>query len=265
MAMTTVLVTGGSGGIGLAIAKRFAATGYDVVLAARSRDKLDAAATALAPARVETIIADLATPAGPGEVLGAVERAGMTVDVLVNNAGVGLFGPFAETALERELAMVQLNVASVLALTKACLPGMLARRRGHVVNVASVAAFLPGPYQSVYYATKAFVLSFSEALAEELRESGVAVTAVCPGPTATGFHAAAEVRRARPLERGLFLTADRVADATLDAVRLGRRLEIPGWRQRLMVSAIQFAPRRLVARLSALASRPAEQPAEGGH
>jgi len=255
--MTTVLVTGGSGGIGLAIARRFAAEGYDLFLTARSGDRLAAAAAELAPARVETATIDLATPAGPAALLGAVEQAEMTVDVLVNNAGVGLFGPFAKTALARELAMIQLNVASLLELTKACLPGMLARRRGHIVNVASVAAFVPGPYQSVYYGTKAFVLSFSEALSEELRGSGVSVTALCPGPTVTGFHAAAQVRRARPMKRGLFLTAEQVAAATLDAVRRGRRLAIPGWRQRLMVSAIQLAPRGLVARLSALASKPA--------
>jgi len=255
--MTTVLVTGGSGGIGLAIAKRFAAEGYDLFLAARSADKLAAAAAELAPARVETAVVDLATSAGPAALLAAVGRAGMTVDILVNNAGVGLFGPFPETPLDRELAMIQLNVASLLELTKACLPGMLARRRGHIVNVASVAAFLPGPYQSVYYATKAFVLSFSEALAEELRGHGVSVTAVCPGPTVTGFHSAAQVRRARPLKRGLFLTTERVADATLDAVRRGRRVAIPGWRQRLMVAAIRLAPRGVVARLSSLASTPA--------
>jgi len=256
--MTTALVTGASGGIGLAIAKHFATAGYDLVLVSRSHDRLATAARDLGSGRVDTIAADLAAPEAGAAVAEAVGRLGQQVDVLVNNAGVGLFGPFAETPLERELAMIQLNVASLVDLTKRFLPGMLARRHGHVVNVASVAAFLPGPYQSVYYATKAFVLSFSEALAEEVRETGVGVTAVCPGPVTTGFHTAADVRRARPLNRGLFLTPDAVAAATLRAVRQGTRLVVPGWRQRLMVGAIRLAPRGLVARFSAHASEPAE-------
>ena len=255
--MATVLVTGASGGIGLAVARRFAAAGYGLVLVARSGDKLGEVARELGAVRVDVIVADLASRDGAAAVADAVARAGLTVDILVNNAGVGLFGPFAATPLERELALLQLNVASLLDLTKRLLPGMLARGSGHVVNVASVAAFLPGPYQSVYYATKAFVLSFSEALAEELRDTGVYVSAVCPGPVVTGFHAAAGVRRARPLDQGLFLTADAVAEATFDAVRRRRRVVVPGWRQRLMLFAIRFAPRGFVARMSAAASKPA--------
>jgi len=254
--MATVLVTGASGGIGLAVARRFATAEYDLILVARSRDKLEEIRRELGPVRVETIVADLATPDGAAAVAAAVEDAGLTVDILVNNAGVGLFGPFLETPLPRERAMVQLNVTSVLDLTKRFLPGMVARRRGHVVNVASVAAFLPGPYQSVYYATKAFVLSFSEALAEELRDTGVSVSAICPGPTTTGFQARAGVTRARPLNRALFLAPEAVAEATFDAVRRRRRIVVPGWRQRVMVAAIGLAPRRLVARLSARASEP---------
>jgi len=255
--MTTVLITGASTGIGLALARRYAAEGYDLILVARPGPRLAEVARELGPVRVDTIAADLATTTGASTVAAAADRAGLTVDVLVNNAGAGLHGPFANTPLERELELVQLNVASVLQLTKHFLSGMLARGHGHVVNVASVAAFLPGPYQSVYYASKAFVLSFSEALGEELRGTGVRVTAICPGPTTTGFHAAAQVRRARPLNEGLFLTADAVAEATLRGVRRNRRVVVPGLKHRLLVFAIQLAPRRIVTWASGIAGRPA--------
>jgi short-subunit dehydrogenase len=205
---------------------------------------------------VETVVADLATAGGAEDVAVAVRQAGLVVDLLVNNAGAGLHGSFVSTPLERELQMLQLNAASVLQLIKAFLPGMVQRGSGHIVNVASVAAFLPGPYQSVYYATKAFVLSISEALAEELRGTGVWVTAVCPGPTSTGFHASAGVRRARPLSRRVFLSPEAVAEAAFRGVRARRRLVVPGWKHRLLVLAIQLAPRRLVAWASERAGRP---------
>ncbi|MDH4044629.1 MAG: SDR family oxidoreductase [Gemmatimonadota bacterium] len=255
--MTTVLVTGASGGIGLAIAKRFAADGYDLVLVARASDRLAAVASELGRVRVDTIAADLATPGGADAVAAAVAAAGWDIDILVNNAGAGLHGAFATTPLERELQLIQLNVSSLVQLTKRLLPGMLTRRRGRIVNIASVAAFLPGPFQSVYYATKAFVLSFSEALAEELRGTGVGVTTVCPGPTVTGFHEAAQVRRARPVGPGFWMTADAVAEATVRAVRKKRRLVVPGIRQRVLVWGIWLLPRWLVARVARVTSEPA--------
>jgi short-subunit dehydrogenase len=254
--MATVLVTGASSGIGRALAKRYAREGYDIVATGRSARRLSEVAQDLGGAHARVVVADLAAPSGVGVVAEALAADGLTVDILINNAGAGLHGRYAETALERELDIVRLNVSALLALTKHVLPGMLARGRGHIVNVASVAAFLPGPYQSVYYATKAFVLSFSEALAEELRGTGVGVTAVCPGPVPTGFQASAGVRRARPLSRHFMLTADAVADATYRGVRAGRRLVVPGWHQRLLVLGIRLVPRRLVAWASRLAARP---------
>lgn len=256
--MTTVLITGGTSGIGLSLATRYAAEGYNLVLVARSEARLAQTAHDLRHVRVDTIVADLAMPGGAGIVAAAVEQRGLAVDILVNNAGAGLHGPFAETPLDRELALVQLNVASVIQLTKALLPGMLSRGHGHVVNIASVAAFLPGPFQSVYYATKAFVLSFSEALAEELRGTAVGVTTVCPGPTATGFHTAAQVRRARPFKPSYFVAAGAVAEATLRGVRRKRRVVVPGLKHRLLVLAIRLAPRRLVVWASGVAGGPAE-------
>lgn len=254
--MTTVLITGASAGIGMALARRYAADGYDLLLTARSTDRLADLARETRGVRVDTFPADLADPRGPGRLAAAIERAGCRVDVLINNAGAGLHGRFADTPLDRELELIQLNTSSLIALTKAFLPAMLSRGRGHVVNVASVAAFLPGPYQSVYYATKAFVLSFSEALAEELRGTGVGVTAVCPGSTRTGFQASAGVRRAHPIRSGLILTPEAVAEATWRAVREGRRIVVPGWKHRVLVAAMQLAPRRWVARASEWAGRP---------
>ncbi|HEX9633779.1 MAG TPA: SDR family oxidoreductase [Gemmatimonadales bacterium] len=255
--MTTVLITGASGGIGLALARRYATDGCDLILVSRSRERLAVAASELSRVHVDTIVADLATAEGPEVVAAAVQRTGVAVGILVNNAGAGLQGPFVTTSLDRELELVRLNVGALLHLTKRLLPGMRARGRGHVVNIASVAAFLPGPYQSVYYASKAFVLSFSEALAEELRGTGIGVTAVCPGPTATGFHAAAGVRRARPFRPRSFMTAEAVAEATVRGVRRNRRIVVPALTHRLLVLAIRLAPRRLVAWGSGVASEPA--------
>lgn len=221
-------------------------------------------ASDMAGTRVETFAVDLSQPDGPRALTTAIDQTGRSVDLLVNNAGAGLHGRFAETPLARERELVALNVAAVLELTKHFLPGMVARGNGRIVNVASVAAFLPGPYQSVYYASKAFVLSFSEALAEELRGTGVGVTAVCPGPTRTGFQAAAGVRRDRPLPRGMYLSPEAVADATYRGVLKGRRIVVPGWRNRLLVLGMQLAPRRLVAARSERAARPADGPPRGG-
>jgi hypothetical protein len=170
------------------------------------------------------------------------------VDVLVNNAGVGLHGAFARTPVERELAMVQLNIGSLLQLTKGLLPGMLERGHGHIVNVASVAAYVPGPNQSVYYATKAFVRSFSDSLAAELRGTGVAVTAVYPGPVASGFHAAAGVPRSGRLYDWFLASPESVAAAIWRAVERGRPRVVPSPRHRLLLGALRLVPRGLLAR-----------------
>ena len=175
------LVTGASSGIGLEMSRQLASEGYELILVARSEEKLLAIARELGNAKV--IVADLAQPDAPRRVF---DSAG-PVDVLINNAGYGVSGPFAETDLENELEMILVNVSALTALTKLFLRPMLARNGGHIVNVASTAAFLPGPLMAVYYATKAYVLSFSEAIADELRDTAVNVTALCPGPTATGF------------------------------------------------------------------------------
>src|SRR6201986_3308991 len=184
----TALITGASGGIGLELARLFAADGHDLVLVARSAGKLSSLAEELAGRHnvgVRVIPADLAGAEAPGDIFDELRRDGVSVDALVNNAGVGSYGLFAETDLRTELDLLQINVVALTHLTKLFLPAMIARRRGYVMNVASTAAFQPGPLMAVYYASKAYVLSLSEALAAELKRTGVRVTALCPGPTNT--------------------------------------------------------------------------------
>jgi short-subunit dehydrogenase len=250
--MPTVLITGASGGLGAELARLFAADGHDLILAARSTDKLAALAEELAgrhPIRARPVTVDLSAAAGPGVLAQALARDGSEVGVLVNNAGVGLHGPFAATSLDRELAMLQLNVTSLVHLTKLLLPGMRARGHGQIVNVASTAAFQPGPLMSVYYASKAFVLSFSEALAEELAGSGVAVTAVCFGPVRTGFQPAAGMRGERLLQSFALMDAPRAARIAYRGIRRRRRVVVAGALNRLHLLGIGVLPRRLVTRV----------------
>src|SRR6478736_4713888 len=184
------LITGASSGIGTALAKLCLAAGYDVVLVARRRDVLERLAEAWGP-RASVLPADLSQPDAPRAIF---ERLGdRPVEILINNAGVGIRGPFAETDWDEEARLLHLNVTALAHLTKLFLPAMLARKSGRVLNVASTAAFVPGPLMAMYYASKAFVRSFSEALREELQGSGVTVTALCPGPTRTNFMATAGI------------------------------------------------------------------------
>jgi short-subunit dehydrogenase len=195
--------------------------------------------------RVIEIETDLAAPAAPPEIGRELDRQGLTPDVLVNNAGFGLRGSFAEIDLGEQLRIIQVNVSALTHLTGLFLPGMLERRRGRVLNVASTAAFQPGPLMAVYYATKAYVLSFSEALANETSGSGVTVTALCPGPTATAFQKRAGLEGTQLL-RGGVMTAAAVARAGHDGMMRGARVVVPGWRNRLLAQSVRFAPRRMV-------------------
>jgi short-subunit dehydrogenase len=249
----TALVTGASGGIGLELARLFAAGGYDLVLVARSAGRLEELAgelRGLHGVAVRVLARDLARPESPEELHRELAEAGVLVDVLVNNAGFATYGPFVEIDLGRELEELQLNVVTLTHLTKKLLPGMIARRRGGVLNVASTAGFQPGPLMAVYYATKAYVLSFSEALAEELRGTGVTVSALCPGPTATGFQQRASMEESK-LGSGLLKTADAasVARAGYEGFRAGRRVVIPGLINKIGVQSLRVSPRALVTRL----------------
>ena len=196
----TVLITGASSGIGLEMARLLAAEGASLVLVARNGDRLrDLAATLEREHGTRAVILekDLTDPGAPRAIHDELERAGVCVDLLVNNAGFGARGPFAELPLARQLDMVQVNVAALVGLTGLFLPGMRQRGRGGILNVASTAAFQAGPLMAVYYATKGFVLHFTEALAEELRGSGIVVSCLAPGPTVTGFMEAAGMQKTR--------------------------------------------------------------------
>lgn len=245
------LVTGASSGIGRALAIELAADGHDVVLVARTQERLEGLATELTNAhgvRAAVVPLDLTVATAPDALVDAMGEAASRLDVLVNNAGFGTFGPFAETPDAETTAMLQLNVTALTRLTRLFLPGMQARGSGRVLNVASTAAFQPGPLMAVYYASKAYVLSFSGALSEELRGSGVTVTALCPGPTRTEFHARADMEASGLLRAGSIMSAEKVARIGYRAARRGKRVVIPGLLNRLVAFAQRFFPRGFVAR-----------------
>ena len=239
----TALITGASSGIGLDFARQLAGEGYEVILVARSEDKLRALAAELGNARV--IVADLSHGDAPQRVFDAAGP----VDVLINNAGYGLAGPFSENDLQTELEMIQVNIAALTHLTKLFLRPMIARRSGHIVNVASTAAFQPGPLMAVYYATKAYVLSFSEAIADELRDSGVTVTALCPGPTATAFAEIAGTTSLRLHKVARPMKSEDVVRYGVRAMKHGKRVAIPGVANKIAMQSLRVSPRRLVTTL----------------
>jgi hypothetical protein len=246
------LVTGASSGIGLELAKLFAGDGYDLVLVARREARLRELATALADryhVRTTVIAADLTDPAAPSEVKRRVAAAGLDVRFLVNNAGFGLTGEFSRTDVTTELRMIQVNVTALTHLTKLFLPGMVAEHQAAILNVASTAGFVPGPLMAVYYATKAYVISFSEALAEETRGSGVTVTVLCPGATRTEFQARAGIDlEARAFQGPWVADAAGVARAGYNGMLRGKRLVIPGFFNKVMVGATRVASRVLLAK-----------------
>jgi uncharacterized protein len=247
--LKTALVTGASSGIGRELAKLLAREGHDLVLVARRREALEELARELAVKHgvaVRVIAKDLTAPDSTAEIFDELERERLSVDILVNNAGLGLHGRFWETDLARQLAVIQVNVVALTALTGRFLPGMVARGRGRIVNVASTAAFQPGPYMAVYYATKAYVLSFSEALAQELSDTGVTVTALCPGPTVTEFQAAAGLEDTLLFRGPLVMNAAKVACVGWEGAKRGKRVVIPGLANRLLKETVRFSPRRLV-------------------
>jgi short-subunit dehydrogenase len=244
----TVVVTGGSSGIGYELAKRFARDGHRLVLVARDEERLSRAAAELEAfgERPTTIASDLARPSAPFELARQLEQAGSTVDVLVNNAGFGLHGPFVDADVEAVLDVVRVNVLALTCLTRLFLPGMLERGQGHVLNLASTAAYFPGPFMDVYYASKAYVLSFSEGLANELRGTGVRVTALCPPATETGFAARAGASSSRLFRVGV-MDAAAVADAGYRGLLRGRTVVVPGLFARLQTFSSRLAPRGVLA------------------
>ncbi|MDD5109886.1 MAG: SDR family oxidoreductase [Patescibacteria group bacterium] len=249
----TALVTGASGGIGFALARVFAHEGYNVVLVARNTEKLMARAEEIhttCGVTVTVISADLSLPTGPIEVCRELQYHGIPVHALVNNAGTATHGYFAASDWQSELAMLSLNILTLTRLTKIILPEMLARGEGKILNVASTSAYLPGPLMAVYNASKSYVLSFSEALREELRGSGIHVTALCPGPTRTELYERACAKHIRLLQWPLQDPAA-VARMGYDGVRKNRPVVVAGWLNRCYVQCVRLLPRRLVTRAAA--------------
>jgi short-subunit dehydrogenase len=253
-ASDTVLVTGASSGIGRELAHCFAADGFECVLLARSEDVLSDVADALGTAYgtdAHVLPADLSVPGAADTVAEQLQERGLTVDVLVNNAGVGARGAFADLDPQRQVDMIQVNVTALTHLTRRLLPSMQERGRGGVLNVASTAGFQSGPYMSVYYATKAYVLSFSDGLAEEMAGTGVTVTCLAPGPTRTAFADRADMDDARLMDLGATMTPGAVAAAGYDAFRAGRTLEIPGWPNKVGAVLTRVTPRALARKVTA--------------
>jgi hypothetical protein len=241
----TVLVTGASSGIGLELAKCFAADRANLILVARSTAALEKLAAELRSehgVQVQVLTADLALPETPRRIFSELQSRGVIVDVLVNNAGFGLHGQFLKLELSRQLEIIRVNIAALTELTALFLPSMVARRYGGVLNVGSVAGFLPGPYMAVYYASKAFVLSFTEALAEEMSDHGLTFSVLCPGPTESNFGEVARAGKARQVQR-VKMSSAAVARIGHKKYREGKLIVIPGVSNQLLAFAPRITPR----------------------
>lgn len=248
--MPAALITGASTGLGREFALLCAREGYDVILVARSVPQLETLAIEI---RRETnrhaivLGCDLSEPGAARAVFADASRAGLIVDVLINNAGFGLLGKFWELDSDQQSRMIHLNVTALTDLTRLFLPGMIERRRGRILNVSSTAAFQPGPLMAVYYATKAYVISFSHAIYNEAKDFGVAVTCLCPGPTKTEFAERAQMNATKLFSSGMAMSAAEVAAIGMRALKRGRPLVIAGRMNRLGAFLTRFAPMRLTA------------------
>ncbi len=250
----TALVTGASGGIGKELAQLFAADGHDVVLVARSAKKLEEIAGDLTKAhgiKAHVVVADLGDHAASAVVAEQVSRRGLTIDFLVNNAGFGSNGAFVDLELNRELEMIDVNVRALVELTHHFAGPMRERRFGRIMNIASTAGFQPGPYMATYYATKAFVVSFTEALAYELADTGVTVTCHCPGATATEFASTAGNDKSKLFQRSGVADVKSVATHAYRAMISGDVLSIHGALNWIGMQGLRFAPRAVVRALAA--------------
>jgi len=255
----TALITGASAGLGFEFAKLFARDKYNLVLVARSGPKLAQLAEGLRHQHgitVKTIPLDLGLPRAAQDLFEETHRAGIAVDILVNNAGYGRSGSFADIAIEESYGQIQLNITALTLLTRLFLPAMIERRSGKIMNVASTAAFQPGPMMAVYYATKAYVLSFSEAIADELRNTGVCVTCFCPGPTLTEFQKRAQTENTRVLKQFRPMDAKTVAADGYRALMANKTLAISGFKNWIAAESVRFAPRKAVTAISRWVAEP---------
>jgi short-subunit dehydrogenase len=254
-----VLITGASGGIGYELAKLFAQDKHDLVLVSRNGDKLEEVARELKAAhgaRCAVFAGDLAVPGSPDALYAEIKKSSIDIDVLVNNAGFGALGAFYTRPLREQLDMIQLNVTSLAHLTRLFLPEMVARKRGRIVNIASIAAYQPGPFMAVYYASKAFVVSFSEGIANELHGTGVTVTAICPGPTTTGFGKRAGAEKTTLFRKGMTMDAATVARIGYDGMKKNKTIVITGGKNKLLALGGRLAPRSLTANIARSLNEP---------
>ena len=255
----TALITGASSGIGRALAAQFAAHDYDLILVARNATALDDVGRALSGSprgpdkgrttSVRVFTADLSVPHSGHVLVDRLKTDNVKVDVLVNNAGFGLQGEFAALPVDRQIEMIQLNTVTLTELTRLLLPAMLERRTGGILNVASTAAFQPGPMMSVYYATKAYVLSLTEGIAEEVTGSGIKVTCLCPGPTESSFAERAGMTNTNLFKGATLMSVEDVAREGFDGWENGKTIVIPGFANRRGVAVVRFAPRQMVRRI----------------
>lgn len=248
------LITGASSGIGYEFANLLAKDGMNLIITSRNETRLKEVKTEIEnkyQIRVKVLPKDLSNPKAPSEIFFELEKEGITVDILVNNAGFNVYGMFSETNLQKELEMIQVHITSLTHLTKLFLKKMLENKTGKILNVASIAAFPPGPLVSVHFASRAYVLHFSEALANELQGTGVSVTCLCPGPTESAFYKRANMRNVR-LATGKpirLMDARTVAEVGYKALKKGKTVAIPGFRNKLLALFARFAPRKVVTKI----------------
>ena len=255
------LITGASSGIGYELAKLFAKDHHNLVLVARNGPRLEQVANELQRQfgiRVRTVALDLAAPTAAQSLFEELRRDGVDVNVLINNAGYGRFGEFADVPLEESLGQIQLNISALTCLTRLLLGPMLKRGSGKIMNVASTAGFQPGPLMAVYYATKAYVISFSEALANELAGKGITVTCLCPGATETAFAGRAGNDQSRLFKKLRPMDAKTVARAGYQGLLKGKTMVIPGFRNWLVAESVRFSPRTMATAVSRWVSEKAE-------
>ena len=250
--MTFTLITGASGGIGYDLALLAAADGKNLILTARSEEKLNLLADSIRKnhkSEVVIIAADLSSAAGVNQLIKEISDKKLQIDILINNAGFGDFGDFAKADISKNMEMIALNISSLTQLTHFVLQDMMISGKGRIMNVASTAAFMPGPGMAVYYASKAYVLSFSEALTRELKGSGITVTTLCPGPTDTSFASAAGLGKSLMHRLLPPATSMQVATAGYKAMTNGKAIEIPGLMNKLSTMTPRFTPRFIVRNL----------------
>lgn len=248
----TALITGASSGIGAEFARILARQGCDLVLVARNKERLDALAEELGRnfgATSLVLAKDLSVRGAVEEIYSDLENKRVGIDILINNAGFGVYGPFLETKLTEEMEMLQVNIVSLTMLTKLFMRDMVSRGFGKILNIGSTGSFSPTPLSSVYCASKAYVLSFSEAIAEELTGTGVTVTTLCPGPTATGFAQRAQMAETKIFQQGT-MTAKEVALTGYNAMMSGRPTVVAGMFNKIMVFSIRLSPRYVVTKMA---------------